>query len=49
VQSGKKLSLLPASADLLLGLLFYPEDGGDILLGNIRLSPIYMTIQPRRH
>lgn len=39
-QTGGKLSCLPpASAGFLLGLLFYPKDGGDMFLEEIGLSP----------
>jgi hypothetical protein len=37
------LSLLLASAGLLLGLIFNPEDAGDMLLQNVWLSN-YMTL-----
>jgi hypothetical protein len=43
-----ELSLPPASAGLLLGLLFGPEDGGDMYLRNILLSSNYMALRPRR-
>jgi hypothetical protein len=43
-----KLSLLPASAGFLLGLLFDPEDGGNVLLRNMVFSPNYTELQPRR-
>jgi hypothetical protein len=41
------LSFLPASAGFLLGLLFGPEDGGDVT-SNIRLSSNYVALQPSR-
>jgi hypothetical protein len=34
--------------DFLLCLLFAPEDGGDIFLQNIGLSPDYMVLHLRR-
>jgi hypothetical protein len=37
------LSFLLASAGFLLGLLFNPEDGGDIFLCNVGLPPEYMA------
>jgi hypothetical protein len=37
-----ELSLLPASAGVMLGLLLNPEDGG-----NVGLSPNYITLQSR--
>jgi hypothetical protein len=40
--------LPPASAGFLLDLPFNPEDGGDMFLQNIRLSPDYLALQPRR-
>jgi hypothetical protein len=40
--------LLPASASFLLSLLFDHEDGGDIFLGNVWISPKYKVIKPRR-
>jgi hypothetical protein len=40
--------LSPASAGYLLGLLFDPEDVGDIFLRNVGLSPNYKALQPRR-
>jgi hypothetical protein len=40
-QGNKSLSLLPASAGFLLGLLFNPEDGDS------RVSSSHMTLQPR--
>jgi hypothetical protein len=36
-EAGRKLKLSPASADLLLGLFFYLENGGDMLLRNVGL------------
>jgi hypothetical protein len=41
---GRKL----ASAGFLPGLHFDPEDGGDMFLLNIRLSPNYTAQQPTR-
>jgi hypothetical protein len=43
------LRLQPASAGFLLGIHFDPEDGGDMFLRNIGLSPIYAALQPRRY
>jgi hypothetical protein len=37
-----------ANLGLLLGLLFGPEDGGDIFLQNIGLIPNYTALQPTR-
>jgi hypothetical protein len=39
-----QLSLPPVSASFLLGLLFYPEDGDDMVLQNIGSSPNYMAL-----
>jgi hypothetical protein len=47
-EADRKLSLLPVSADFLLGLFFSPQDGGDIILRNARLSLNYTALQPRR-
>lgn len=38
------LSHLPDSAGFLLGLLLDSEDGGDMLLRNIRLAPDYAVL-----
>jgi hypothetical protein len=43
-----QLSLPPVSLDFLLGLLFHPEDGGDMFLRYIRLPPNYKASQLRR-
>jgi hypothetical protein len=41
------ISISPAASTVfLLVLLFGPEDGGDILLQNIRLQPNYMALKP---
>jgi hypothetical protein len=43
------VSLLPAFAGFLLGLLFNPEDGGNIfILQIVRLSANYAVLQPRQ-
>jgi hypothetical protein len=42
------LGLPPASAGFMLGLFFNPEDGDDIFLRNIELSPNCTDLQPRR-
>jgi hypothetical protein len=36
------------AAGFLLGLLLKPEDGGDMFLQNVRLSPSCMELQPTR-
>jgi hypothetical protein len=41
-------SLQAGSAGFLLGLLFNAEDGGDMFLRNVGLSPNYKALQPRR-
>jgi hypothetical protein len=41
-----QLSLLPASAGFLLSLLFDSEDGSDMFLRNVGLSPDYTALQP---
>jgi hypothetical protein len=43
---GSKLA--PSSADFLHGLRFSPEDGDNVFLQNVRLSPNYMPLQSRR-
>jgi hypothetical protein len=48
VRNMDPLKLLLASAGYLLGLLFYPEDGSDMLLRNVGLPPNYTPLQPRR-
>jgi hypothetical protein len=49
---GSKSKLSNTSRGLLavvmLGLIFYPEDEGDMFLRNVRLSPKYSAIRPRR-
>jgi hypothetical protein len=40
-------ALPPASASSFLVLLFHPEDGGGIVLRKVKLSPNYMTLQPK--
>jgi hypothetical protein len=42
-ESGGKLT---ASAGFFLGPLFDPENGGDIFLPNVGLSPIYTALHP---
>jgi hypothetical protein len=42
------LRFSPTSADLLLVLLFYPGDMGDMFFRNVGLSPSYMALEPRR-
>jgi hypothetical protein len=41
-------SLTPAFVAFLLSLLSNDEDGSDIFLRNIRLSPNFKALQPRR-
>jgi hypothetical protein len=43
-----ELSLQPNSANYLHGLLFYPEDGGDMFLRNVGHLPNYTPLQPTR-
>jgi hypothetical protein len=43
-----KLSLPPAYAGFLLGLLFDREDGGEISLRNVELSRNDTVLQPRK-
>jgi hypothetical protein len=38
--------LLPVSVGVLLGLLFSLEDGSDVSLQNMGLSPNYTVLQP---
>jgi hypothetical protein len=38
---------LPPTPGFLLGLLFDPEDSGDMFLKNVWLSPNYMALQPQ--
>jgi hypothetical protein len=40
--------LSPVSAGFLLGLLFDPEEGGDMFLRNIEISPTYTAVTPKR-
>jgi hypothetical protein len=42
------MQLPPAFANFFLFVLFKPEDGGDKWIRNVRLSPKYMALQPRR-
>jgi hypothetical protein len=43
----KNFSLPPDFAGFFLGLLFTPEDGGDIFLRNVGFSPNYMATAVR--
>jgi hypothetical protein len=47
-QTMQELMLPSASACFSLGLLVDPEDGGDIFLRNVGLSPNYTVLQPKR-
>jgi hypothetical protein len=38
--------LPPAFVGFFVVLLFDPEDGSDVFFRNIRISPIYMALQP---
>jgi hypothetical protein len=49
VASSAYFSLGPISAGFSFGLLFDPEDGGDMDLRNIGLSLKYTVLQPERH
>jgi hypothetical protein len=42
-------TVLLISAGFLLGLVFDSEDGGIMLLRNVRLSPNYTALRPRRN
>jgi hypothetical protein len=42
-----ELNLPPAFRAFLLRLLFDPEDGGDMFLRNVALSPNYTALQPK--
>jgi hypothetical protein len=55
IHSGKKshkcsifwvVTLPPVSADFLIGLFYNPENGGEVFLRNIRVSPHYTALQP---
>jgi hypothetical protein len=41
-------SFSPASVGFLLVQPFRPEDGGDMFLENVDLSPKYRALQPRK-
>jgi hypothetical protein len=41
-------NLVPASTDFLLGLLLDPEYGGYKFLRNVRISPHYTALEPRK-
>jgi hypothetical protein len=45
-QKLREVCLPPASADLLLRLIFHPEDGDDIFHRNVWDSPIYTALKP---
>jgi hypothetical protein len=46
VRNVKKTAYCILYAGFFLDSLFYPEDGGDILLRNVYLSSNYTTLQP---
>jgi hypothetical protein len=43
-----KRTLLHISADFLLGLLFDPENGGNLYFPNVGLSPNYKVLLPKK-
>jgi hypothetical protein len=47
-RSQSKLNLPPASAGFIITLVFNPEDGGDMFLRNVGLSPNYTPFKPRQ-
>jgi hypothetical protein len=47
-QQKEEFSLRPASADFLLGLLFYSEYGCDMFFRKFELSPNYRALHSRR-
>jgi hypothetical protein len=46
-EEGNNLSFCHTSAGFLLGIFFEPEDGGDISLRNVSLSPKYISLEPK--